>query len=188
VDRKIIIIEGMDLTGKDTQIKRIVNYYPKNCFHTLHYHAVKSRDNDEALLYAKQTYNEMFDILNSLPDTDFILNRSHYGEYVYGKMYRDYENPGYIFQLERQWRMMQNNAVLIIFVTTDYETLATREDGDSLSKGEFARLEEEAARFNDVYELSVVDPKRKCLINTSGKSIEQVWTMVKAHLDHVYNN
>lgn len=188
--RKLIIVEGMDNTGKDTQIKRIVNRYPNDIFHTLHYHAVKSRTPAEARMLAEMTYDSMFGIIETCTWSSFILNRSHYGEYVYGKIYRDYPDPEYVFELERRFRnrevLLRDRAVLIVFVNTDFETLAAREDGDSLSQGKISLIKSERDRFTSVYELSAVDPMRKCLINTAGKNIEEVSAMVDSFLDRVY--
>jgi len=101
---KLIVVEGMDNTGKDTQIKKIVEHYHAQVFHTLHYHAVKARDPMQARFLAQKTYREMFEICKStLEFTNVILNRSHYGEYVYGHIYRNYPDPEYVFDMERDF-------------------------------------------------------------------------------------
>lgn len=188
--RKLIFVEGMDNTGKDTQIKNICNHFPTDNFHTLHYHAIKSRTAEESRKMHEALYEEAFELANVLPNHNIIFNRSHYGEYVYGKLYRDYDNPGYVFSMERepQYSKLFEEAVLIVFVTTDYQALASREDGDSLSQGDLEFISREHHRFTSVYELSAINPMRKILINTAGCSKEQVWNAIQPFLDSVYND
>ena len=181
----------MDATGKDTQIKNILAHYPREVFHTLHYHAVKNRSPEMARIVSQDTYEEMFFIMEECRRTSFVLNRSHYGEFVYGKLYRDYKDPEYIFKLEQRYQkrqhMMSEEAVLIVFVNSDYKTLADREDGDSLSAGQINLMVEEYNRFMQVCERSIVSDERKITINTARKSIEQVAEEVTNFLDKVYD-
>lgn len=185
--RKLIIIEGMDCTGKDTQIKAICNHFSRENFHTLHYHAIKTRDPEEARRLAEQTYREMFFIVDQAPYTNFILNRSHYGEYVYGEMYRGYTDPEYVFDMDRESHISRQleDAALIVLLNNDFETLLAREDGDSLSQGDRTKLVQEFERFYDVYLSSGV--RHKILLNVAGMSIPEVTEKVTSWLDMVYN-
>ena len=180
----------MDNTGKDTQIKRILNRYNREVFHTLHYHAVKNRDNTLARLLAQDTYDDMMFIMEEMTNINFVLNRSHYGEYVYGKLYRDYEDPEYIFRLEQRYprraRMMVEQAVLIVLVNSDYKTLAAREDGDSLSQGQIDQIIHEHNRFIQVHDMSIIPAPHKIIINAAGKSKDDVAEEVAEFLDTVY--
>lgn len=189
--RKIIIVEGMDSTGKDTQIKRILAYFNTEIFHTLHYHAIAGRTKEDARKLSEHTYIQMLDIITSFVNVNFVLNRSHYGEYVYGKLYRDYDDPEYIFDLERQSssyaRKLKADAVLIVFINEDYKELLRREDGDSLSKGKIDMMRQERNRFVTVYQRSIIRPERKIIINTTGKSKKDVEKQILEFLDGVYN-
>jgi len=186
--RKVIIVEGMDNVGKDTQIKAICNHFPEDNFHTLHYHAIKSRSNSGARYAAEQTYSEMFRIIDTMYDLNFILNRSHLGEYVYGPMYRNYKDPEYVFQMERTPLIqgVMNDAALLILTHNHPETLAEREDGDSLSQGQIELIEQERDRFYDVYLESAA--RHKLLLPVDGMSKEAVTDKVIGWLDTVYHD
>lgn len=186
--RKLIIIEGMDCTGKDTQIKAICNHFPHENFHTLHYHAIKSRTPEEARKLAELTYREMFFIVDQAPYTNFIFNRSHYGEYVYGEMYRGYTDPEYVFEIDRESHIARQleDAALIVLLNNDFDTLLAREDGDSLSQGDRMKLVQEFERFYDVYLSS--GARHKILLNVAGMSIPEVTKKVTSWLDMVYND
>lgn len=186
--RKIIIVEGMDNCGKDTQIKNIAEMFPDSYFHTLHYHAIKSRSNEDARKMSEDTYWEMFRILEQMYDFDFILNRSHYGEYVYGKIYRGYQDPEYVLNLEQnlRWQSVLRDAVLITFVNSDVQSLISREDGESLSNGDPTLFAIEYHRFRDVHEQSIINEKRKKLIDIKGLSIHDVRKAIEIFLWSVY--
>ena len=188
MSRRLIIFEGMDAVGKDTQLKAIVNHYPHRTFHTLHYHAVKNRDWIQARVLAEKTYRQMFDICRIMSECDIILNRSHYGEYVYGAMYRGYTDPEYVFNLERQMHIFETiqDAALIVLVNSDTDALIYREDGDSLSQGQRALIDTEFRRFHDVFLKSAVP--RRLLLDVNGMSIAAVTAKITSWLDEVYPN
>lgn len=184
--RKIIIFEGMDSVGKDTQIKFVCNKYKYTYFHILHYCAVTTRSNAEARRMSHDTYLEMLCLLEQLYHYDFILNRSHYGEYVYGKIYRNYEDPDYVLKMEKdiRWRALLHDATLITLVNSNFDELIKRDDGNSLSACKRELLSEEYNRFLDVHEQSII--KAKKLIDVNGLSIEQVSSEINSFLDEVY--
>ncbi len=181
--RKLIIVEGMDSVGKDTQIKAIQNSYQLIIFHTFHLNNVKSRTEIESRRLLEQTYNQLFEIIHDSPSFNYILNRSHYGEYVYGSIYRNYTDPDYIFDLERQEKFIRllYSAKLIILVNSDFEELIDREDGDSLSQDSERLMQRELFRFNTIYERSVA--KDKILIDCNGLSKNEVSIKIFDFLD-----
>lgn len=186
--RKIIFVEGMDCSGKDTTIKQICNFFPEDNFHTLHYHAIKTRSAEESRKAHEALYEEAFDMVLQRHSQNFIFNRSHYGEYVYGYLYRNYSDPDYVFEMEREMEYDQifDSACLLVFVNNDFETLLAREDGDSLSQGDRTRLIQEFERFYDVYLMSAC--KNKLLLNVAGMSIPEVTEKVTDWLHMVYNS
>ena len=181
--RKIIVVEGMDNVGKDTQIKAIANHYNTEIFHTLHYHSIKNLSSEEAQALAEKTYTEMFKLMLRSPTHNFILYRSHYGEYVYGHIYRQYVNPSYVFDLERQllFKSVLNDAALIVLVNGDFAALSSREDGDSLSAGKAELMRQEYDRFYDVYRLSNIG--NKMFIDVENSSREQITRSIVSYLD-----
>lgn len=186
--RKLIFVEGMDCSGKDTQIKAICNAFPKDNFHTLHYHAIKSRTAEESRERHEALYVEAFNMVSVRCLQNFIFNRSHLGEYVYGYLYRDYDDPEYVFRMEREpgFRELFENACLLVLVNNDFDTLLAREDGDSLSQGDRIRLVQEFERFYHVYHESTA--KHKLMLNVAGMSIPEVTERVVSWLYSVYND
>lgn len=191
--RKVIIVEGMDCSGKDTSIKAIANHFKDENFHTLHYHAIKTRTAQQSRKAHEQLYRDAFWLVSSNQHMNFIFNRSHYGEYVYGYIYRRYDDPEYVFELERHghngspYDKMFNDATLIIFINSDIQALVEREDGDSLSQGQANLISEEFDRFVDVYHKSYLPNNRKMLIDVAGLSIPEVTKRVTTWLEMVYN-
>lgn len=177
----------MDRTGKDTFIKSIVNHYPDQTFHTLHYHNVKTRPAKLAKPLAVQTYREMLEFLTAAHNINFVLNRSHYGEHVYGPLYRDYDGM-FVFALERspEYQAFLDDASLIILTHNDLDTLRAREDGDSLSQGREDLIAKERDLFYDVFMLSAIH--RKILLPVDGLTKEQVTNRLTSWLDVVYND
>jgi len=189
-ERKLIIVEGMDSVGKDTQIKRITSHYHDDIFHTLHYHAIKGRTNEQARKLSEETYNSMLHICSLLSRTNIILNRSHYGEYVYGKLYRDYADPEYVFNLDLRHVELLKSAKLIILVNSDFDELLRREDGDSLSQGQAQYstfcMSLELDRFKIVYDLSIAG--NKMWFDVRGLSIDQIAKRIATWLDGCYDS
>jgi thymidylate kinase len=129
----IILFEGLDRTGKDTQIELLKTYYAKlnNPYHILHYSAVKDLKNG-ILLFSKIYYHDMFDMLNYMNgEYNLILNRAHLGEHVYGKIYRNYDGS-YVFDLEKKYQNLINTIFLFVFIDKP-ENLVARDDGNSFS-------------------------------------------------------
>ena len=79
----VIIVEGSDNVGKTTLIRRIENSYPD--FIVQHFGPNKTKAEGEIVAKA------MIDTLKKLKNTDVLMDRSPFGEFVYGKMYRKYE-------------------------------------------------------------------------------------------------
>lgn len=184
---KLIIFEGMDRCGKDTQIKNIISNYKDEVFHMLHYHVVAGRTAEESRRMHEKTHRETFELCKLAADSGFniILNRSHYGEYVYGKIYRNYIDPEYIFDLEKEYDFKSwfDSVYLIILINSDIKEMIRREDGASLSKGKAYNLIEEAARFEDVSDKSTID--NVLLVDSAGMRISDVSEVITSWLNGV---
>lgn len=154
----IVIFEGIDNVGKDTQIKMFQKYmFDKHnfMFHQLHYSGFNSNDlsSGELLDMNYKLYCEMFDIIYR-NNFNFILNRSHLGEYVYGNMYRGYD-ASYIFDLEKT-RMIKK--VKLILLLDDSNTVISRDDGHSFSINKTVK-EKEIELFREVFNKTSIEDK-----------------------------
>jgi thymidylate kinase len=170
----IIIVEGPDRVGKDTQINKIKRYLEErnDLVHVMHYSSIKGTDIENR---SKLYYDQMFEICNQANkiNVNLILNRAHLGETVYSPIYRNY-NADWIFDLEKSY-IKQYDYRLIVFIA-DPEDLIKREDGLSFSN-ELTKKRDEIERFTKAYHQSNI--KNKMLINITGKNIDDVWREVK---------
>lgn len=154
----IVIFEGIDNVGKDTQIKLFQKYmFDKHrmSFHQLHYSGFNSTEmtQSELLDINYKLYCEMFDIVyrNNL---NFILNRSHLGEYVYGNMYRGYD-ASYIFDLEKT-RIIKK--IKLILLLDESENVIKRDDGHSFTTNKTVK-EKEIELFREVFNKTSIEDK-----------------------------
>jgi len=174
----IIIFEGIDNVGKDTQIKLFQKYmfdkYMMN-FHQLHYSGFSSDkiEKNELLDMNYKLYSEMFDLINK-HDYNFILNRSHLGEYVYGNMYRGYD-PSYIFDLEKT-RMIKE--IKLILLLDSSESVISRDDGHSFTTNIEVK-KKEIELFKEVFNRTLIKDKILIEKNTIQNIQEQIRTFIE---------
>jgi len=163
----IIIFEGMDRTGKDTQIKLLQKYLLDKPQVIYHYQKIDGIDNNICKKYSKLLYKDMFKIINTNKNKRHIIfNRAHLGELVYGKIYRKY-NANYLHKLEAKIKDINN--IYLIVLTSDNNKL---EDGNSLSNGEIKLINKEKELFINTFNNSNI--KNKILIDINDKSIEDI--------------
>lgn len=173
---KKIIIEGPDNCGKSTQISNIIEYFNNTPFIKANFSNIKSlKTAEEVQKYSKKLYSYMFEI-----DVPIICDRGHFGEYVYGKIYREYEGD-YIFDLEHEYYLDQNEETILILFVDSAENLISRDDGLSFSTDiEVKNLE--IKRFKEAFNKSCI--KHKALINVNEMSIKQTFDIIKAILEY----
>ena len=176
-----IIIEGMDRTGKDTQIDLLISKFSDKIFHKLHYTKLPFKDKEHQIKYSKLLYEEMFNLMDkcNYSNMNLIFNRAHLGEFVYSPKYREYSGD-YVFSLERDWfykldSINRFNTFLIVLVNDDYNSLLNREDGDSLSSKK-EDLEYEFNAFSKAVQYTLI--YNTLLINCKDLSIEDVHNLI----------
>jgi len=176
----IVIFEGMDRCGKDTQTAMLKTHFKNNVFHTMHYSNVNGLDSVECRIYSSKLYTEMFDIIKetSVKNQHLILNRAHLGEYVYGKIYRGYEGR-YVFNIEEEFSDILNDIYLVVLVD-DAKNIIERDDGNSHSTS-LRDVNYEKQRFEEAFELSNIKNKR--LIDINDKSISEVHETILRFID-----
>lgn len=178
---KLLIIEGTDNVGKDTiinQLKNDFNYYKI-------YHCEKPSDyenltkHQKNLLQADEQKNNFIKLMShtiydyiscDIMDNKnpiIIHNRSWYGEYVYGCLYRnnsEYEVKQMIKNLELSILKVipQEDIYFITLLSDNMNFLSKNEDGKSLSEGDIYKMEIETNRFKEIHNLSLF--KNKCII------------------------
>ena len=170
---KHIIIEGVDRLGKDTLIKGIqdrlgffqvlhyqkpllLDYYVKASI-MMHGDGVPSEIKKQSLwLYQQASFRSMFSMMASSGTTRFICNRSHLGESVYSKRYRNY-GGNYVFDIEESFNYSEGpleKVLLVLLQTSDFSFVS--DDGESL---DVTKREEEQADFIDAFHRSIIKNK-----------------------------
>ena len=186
----LIIFEGMDRCGKDTQIKNTFNYLINHLndirpIHVIHYSAVPIKNKNQVIEYSKKTYNAMFNIAeNYMNHYNIILNRAHLGECVYGYIYRNYQ-ADWIFDVELEYHdlVKSKDTVLITLVDSSWNCL-TREDGNSLSNCDIQKANLEYDRFFIATNKSNI--RNKYFLDIANKTIEEVKNDIYSYLDVIY--
>lgn len=182
----IIIVDGVDRVGKDTQIKKIQEYFKdRKHFHVLKYSNVKGVYDKEGLEWSKRYYSQMFNIFYTLDAQihyDIICNRAHLGEFVYSPMYRNYDGS-YIFEIENWFKLFHKRTFEKIYLITfidNAKNLISREDGLSLSDN-IDNKNKEINLFIEAHKRSLI--QHKLLININEKSIEEIAKTVQTFLE-----
>lgn len=170
----LIIFEGMDRTGKDTQIENLSNHL--GGAEVIHF-GLPPKGTIESQF---EFFVEQFKYANENRDKYIIWNRSHLGEAVYGYLYRNWYY-GYIFELEKVYEDLLKNAVLIL-CDAEVEDVLSRDDGESLSDKKDNK-EKERNRFIAVVEKSEVPSK--IILNASSYSIEELTEKMISYIEGV---
>lgn len=160
----MIIVEGIDRVGKTTLINKIHEELGIPIVGDTYLYDTKDmRDS------ARVNTEKIVTMLNFAKNVDdnFIVDRLHWSEYVYGICDRGYVNID-VFELEK--KLIDIDAKIILVQPTDVEE-SSRQHGKSLSK--------HLGLFNGLFEESQMD-KFKCDYNTLSDAVE--W--VKEHEKH----
>lgn len=152
-----LIIEGPDNVGKSTLITNLIKHFHKSVVHQLHYSALKFTTMEDTFARSFQMYYDMFHMMGQ---NQFIIDRSHIGEFVYGPKYRQY-NEDHIKALrvlEEHASLFINrvNNTIIIYLHDDPEALVKRDDGLSISN-KLEDITEEISLFTDAISESHLD-------------------------------
>lgn len=178
----LLIFEGLDRVGKDTQIRLLQKYYyPKKMFHHFHYSGFSKNEYtpEEQLEFNKEFYEEMFELILTNKNKNIILNRSHLGEFVYGPLYRKYD-PSYIWNLEQKFLLNYGRSVFLFTFIDEVDNLIKREDGKSFSLDVDSKKSE---IMNFILATNFSSIPNKKIININGKSIEVVHSEIIEFLE-----
>lgn len=152
-----ILIDGMDRCGKSTEINILRNILVKDCTHVLKYANVSIANDEENNKYMYLLNKEMFSILSTMKHSNFICDRCHISQYVYGRLYRNLSKiqADELFKLEPH----DFNTYLIVIVDSSFDTLSKREDNESLSHGKKALYKREYLLFKEAFIKSTIKNK-----------------------------
>jgi thymidylate kinase len=161
---KVYIIEGPDNTGKSTLCEAIKNYYLKNGvsevrIKTLHFSTPMGDTAEEKAANADNEYKEAAKYVASHKTYHYtdvlILDRSWYGEYVYGQIYRNRTLDDVSSMIRGVEDIIINNVdpddiKLIITHADNIDFIINHEDGKSLSNVDRDLLNTEIEKFDEI--------------------------------------
>mgnify|MGYP002869397039 CR=1 FL=1 len=177
---KLIIVEGPDNCGKDTLINKISEKFLTVT--KIHYTKPENK-------YIQNTIfrGYAFSIVNNVYNTDIIiLNRSHYGEYVYGCLYRgisDNDAINIIYEIDNIYIKNDIDAYYIQLMCDSNKLLFRNDDGKSLSKNKIEKIDEEVKRFREIFDKSLLKKKLIYINNednfrTSSEIFDEAWSFI----------
>lgn len=195
----IVLFDGLDNTGKTTQIQKLVSYFAnKDMISTVcKYSKFDKLDKKKEEKFSKRFYKDYFEKIVNWPDkvtpdpayiaednihyihdNNLILDRGHISEAVYASMYRSYSGD-YIWDLEKCLENKYN--IYLIVLIDSVEKAIEREDGLSLSNGNADKISIEISKFAEAYKKSCI--QNKIIIDINGLSIEEVFAQIRKFLD-----
>ena len=165
---KIIVIEGTDNTGKDTLINNLLNKYKDKKCKVIHCERPIHTDNRGAQIEQDYKFLSLIDgIKNNKHDCDILIyNRSWYGEFVYGCIYRGrkkLDTIRYIWYLEEQ--LTKYDITYIQLLSSNIKLLLDNDDNNSLSNKNGALIMQEYNYFKDIFKRSGVIKKKMIMVN-----------------------
>ena len=159
---KLIIVEGPDNCGKNT----LINKLGENFLTVTNIHYTKPENK-----YIQNTIfrGYAYSIVNKVYNTDaVILNRSHYGEYVYGCLYRgisDNDALDIINEIDEIYLKHNIDVYYIQLLCNSDKLLFNNDDGKSLSKNKIEYIHKEVDRFKKIFDKSILPKKQLIYIN-----------------------
>lgn len=171
---KVIIVEGLDNTGKSTDIKFLHDYQLNNGLRCTTIHCNKPPEDVIDLdSYMHNEYMQLVDMIilysnENIYDT-VIIDRCWYSEYVYGHIYRarTFDKLGKTV-IEAENRLLETigyDNVTLLLLNVDNPVFSVKhEDGLSLSDADITKIEEEQKLFSDVFGLSKLK-KHEVIVN-----------------------
>lgn len=182
---KLIIVEGMDNTGKTTLINRLektlVNSTETPSKVKIIHLTKPPKDipKDEIESYMNTYYDT---ITSQLLDNHIIslydyiiLDRGYLSEYVYGPLYRnrnelDITVNNLIYE-KKLINFYKDNVILILLNSTSNTFLKNNEDNESLSNINDKLLNIEREKFFEGFENSIICNKKLYNVNKSGNEL-----------------
>jgi thymidylate kinase len=185
---KLLIIEGADNTGKDTLINALSESNPNVI--KRHWSYPVGDTNEEKTLHQVSTFISEFSLYNKLKNLEhlegtlMIWNRSHIGEMVYGKIYRNSSPDNWVMQLEELSGIANDPDVYLVYLHGDPEFLASVDDGLSYSADMSDKIFEQYM-FAEAVDKSAIKNLLTLKINSGDSYVDQS-TIIDNVLEFIY--
>ena len=155
---KLIIVEGLDNTGKTTVINYLFTQF-SSCFY---FHCQKPINTDpiKSALEQKDLFysllNDILDINTRFKNIDaIILDRSWIGEYVYGCKYRgngDEFVMDMIIYINDKLSVNNIHTFNILLTVDNIDFIMNNDDGKSISNNKYENILNEKERFEYIFD------------------------------------
>ena len=181
---KLIIVDGMDNTGKSTLIARLTKVLESLGNTTITIHSQKPPKDiapEDTSAYQHKYYLDLINMLATLKSErkyDYIiLDRGWISEYVYGPLYRNRSKQEIVednIVLDKKVLSLFNipSDVYLIMLLGSTKFLLSREDGKSLSNNDENLIELERTEFEKGYDYSLIDKKIYYEVDSDNEYIE----------------
>lgn len=181
---KLIIVDGMDNTGKSTLIARLTKVLESLGNTTITIHSQKPPKDiapEDTSAYQHKYYLDLINMLTTLKSErkyDYIiLDRGWISEYVYGPLYRNRSKQEIVednIVLDKKVLSLFNipSDVYLIMLLGSTKFLLSREDGKSLSDNDESLIELERTEFEKGYDYSLIDKKIYYEVDSDNEYIE----------------
>lgn len=181
---KLIIVDGMDNTGKSTLIARLTKVLESLGNTTITIHSQKPPKDiapEDTSAYQHKYYLDLINMLTTLKSErkyDYIiLDRGWISEYVYGPLYRNRSKQEIVednIVLDKKVLSLFNipSDVYLIMLLGSTKFLLSREDGKSLSDNDENLIELERTEFEKGYDYSLIDKKIYYEVDSDNEYIE----------------
>ena len=168
MNKKVIIIEGCDNCGKDTLISSLLSDFTNPLI--LHAGVPSAKESNLFNFYNNGLIHNTLEGYYDKDQDVIIHNRSMYGEFVYGPLYRSKllgDVAEMIYKLEAgqlKTFIRSSELYLILLTSSSVELLVNNDDGLSISNKK-EDIKREIDSFNTIFNLSEIENKRKIYVN-----------------------
>ena len=182
---KLLIIEGCDRTSKNTLIKNLTSQYEN--YVVRHFGSPNGKNNFEIRSWQYNSFKKEFDLASKRNDFSlmkekgiWIWNRSHIGEAIYGKMYRNTNPDDWIYKLESSYNFHIDPQVYLLLMEAPAEFLCKRDDGLSFTS-DVEKKKDELGLFRSAYDDSLILNKQIIDVSNGNEYLDQVIILDKVN-------
>lgn len=189
---KLVIIEGTDNVGKDTVISQLLQKFL--IIKMIHCDKPKSKNpidaaNEQRDLFWDIANENVYDYIHGKTDC-IIHNRSWYGEYVYGCMYRNNDPDKVISMVNSLEEYLMktipvNDICYITLLSDNVDFLVKNDDGLSISGAKQELIQTETQRFKEIFERSILPNKHIIYVNNGNnwKTREEIMNEIMNYIN-----
>ncbi len=181
---KLIIIEGLDNTGKSTLINRLSSLLNKIKVNTKIkiIHLTKPPKDLKDMSYSDYAHKYYDDLIKEISlykydNYDYIiLDRAWLSEYVYGYLYRNREKLELVEDIllydYKVLELFTKDDVYLYTLYADVNFLQNNDDNNSLSNNNIDLIYKETVLFKNAFNASIIYNKHMICVNNEDKFID----------------